>query len=77
MTQPTMSQPHASDVPMDGEPHGLGDHDSTHGHDDHGHDEAALGPADWPAWGAGLLGVALGLAVAWAFVLANLVVTTR
>ncbi|MBF6605834.1 MAG: hypothetical protein IVW53_09670 [Chloroflexi bacterium] len=31
-------------------------------HDDHGHD-VALGPPDWAAWGAGLLGVALGLAV--------------
>ncbi|MEO8228280.1 MAG: hypothetical protein ABI628_00810 [Chloroflexota bacterium] len=72
-----MSQPHASDPPMAGEPHGLGDHGSTHGHDDHGHEDAALGPVDWAAWGAGLLGVALGFAVAWAFILANLVATVR
>jgi len=31
-------------------------------HDEHGHD-VALGPPDWAAWGAGLLGVALGLAI--------------
>jgi hypothetical protein len=31
------------------------------GHDEHG---AALGPIDWFAWGAGLLGVGAGLAVA-------------
>jgi hypothetical protein len=72
-----MSQAHASDAPLAGEPHGLGDHGSSHGHDDHGHDDSALGPVDWPAWGAGLLGVALGLAVAWAFVLANLFATVR
>ena len=39
-----------------------------HGQDDHGqaeagHHEAVLGPADWAAWGAGILGVAIGLVV--------------
>jgi len=52
-------------------PHGLGDHGETHGHDDHGHAEEALGPIDWPAWGAGALGAVAGLLVAWAFVLSN------
>ncbi len=66
-----MSDPHASDPPMAGEPHGLGDHGSTHGHDDHGHAEEALGPIDVAAWGAGAIGVLLGLAVVWAFILAN------
>ncbi|MEA2537233.1 MAG: hypothetical protein QOF11_1467 [Chloroflexota bacterium] len=75
--EPTMSQQHASDPPMAGEPHGLGDHGASHGHDDHGHDEVELGPVDWPAWGAGVLGVGLGLTVAWAFVLANLLATAR
>ena len=68
-----MSDKHASDPPMTGEPHGLGDHGETHGHDDHAHaEEAALGPVDWPAWGAGVLGAAAGLLVAWAFVIVAL-----
>jgi hypothetical protein len=66
-----MTDPHASDTPMAGEPQGLGDHGETHGHDDHAHEEEALGPIDEQAWGAGVLGVALGLVVVWAFVLAN------
>jgi hypothetical protein len=66
-----MSDVHASDTPMAGEAHGLDDHGGTHGHDDHGHAEETLGPIDGPAWGAGILGVALGLVVVWAFVLAN------
>ncbi len=32
-------------------------------HDEHGHDDLGLGPPDWAAWGAGFLGVALGLAI--------------
>ncbi len=66
-----MTDQHASDAPMAGSPHGLEDHGETHGHDDHGHAEEPLGPVDWPAWGAGVLGVALGLVVVWAFILAN------
>jgi hypothetical protein len=66
-----MSDPHASDTPMAGQPHGLGDHGETHGPNDHADEEEALGPVDGQAWGAGILGVALGLAVVWAFVLAN------
>ena len=46
------------------EPHGAGDHGADGGHDDHGHAETALGPVDWSAWGAGLVGVGLGLVVA-------------
>jgi hypothetical protein len=42
-----------------------------HGHDEHGHDEEPLGPIDLAAWGAGALGVALGLVVALCFVLAT------
>jgi hypothetical protein len=71
-----MSQTHASDTPTAGDAPEPSGHGSSHGHGE-GHDEAALGPVDWPAWGAGLLGVALGLAVAWAFVLANLFATAR
>jgi hypothetical protein len=72
-----MSETHTSETPMALESHEPDGHGSSHGHDESGHDEAALGPVDWPAWGAGVLGVALGLAVAWAFVLANLFATAR
>ena len=51
--------------------HATNDHGEAHGHDDHAHAEEALGPIDVPAWGAGILGVALGLAVAVAFMLAT------
>ena len=56
------ADPHASDA-MAG-PHGsVDDHGADHGHDDHGHGAAADGPIDLPAWGAGVLGIALGLVV--------------
>lgn len=38
--------------------HGHGGHDEDGGHG------TALGPIDWPAWGAAILGVGAGLAVA-------------
>ena len=46
---------------------------TTDSHDDHAHDDDTdpLGPIDVYAWGAGALGVVLGLAVAWAFALAT------
>ena len=48
---------HGGDVSHDDATHGAGAHaDDAHG--------TALGPVDWPAWGAGLLGVAAGLVVA-------------
>ena len=65
---------HADDVPGH---EGAVDHHSTddHGddteHDDHAHTEEPLGPIDVPAWGAGIVGVLLGLAVAVAFMLAT------
>ena len=34
------------------------------GHDEHGEHATALGPIDWLAWGAGILGVGAGLVVA-------------
>lgn len=71
-----MAEKHASDPSMAVEPRGLGDHGETHGHDDHGHGDEGLGPIDWPAWGAGILGVVAGLAVAWAFILARLAAPT-
>ena len=71
----TMStNPHDDDVP--GHPgavghHALDDHGDDHGHDDHAHAEEALGPIDTAAWGAGLLGVAIGIVIAACFVLAT------
>jgi len=66
---------HAGDTP--GDPgaaahHATDDHGDEHGHDDHAHAEESLGPVDRPAWGAGILGVLLGLAVAVAFVIATM-----
>ena len=47
-------------------------HHATDDHgDDHGHDDEPLGPIDTVAWGAGVLGMVLGIAVAIAFVLAT------
>jgi hypothetical protein len=46
------------------------DHDE-HGRDEHGHGGETLGPVDVAAWGAGALGVVLGLVVAVCFVLAT------
>jgi hypothetical protein len=48
--------------------HSTDDHGEDHGHDDHAHgDTDPLGPVDTLAWGAGVIGVVLGLAVAFAF----------
>ena len=69
---------HADDVPgHEGavEHHRTDDHGDDTEHDDHAHAhahaEASLGPIDVPAWGAGVIGVLLGLAVAIAFMLAT------
>jgi hypothetical protein len=57
-----MTDKHASDATVG--PHGLAaDHGETHGHDDHGHASAALGPVDATAWLAALGGILLGLLV--------------
>lgn len=39
-------------------------HEEHGGHDEHADHTVPLGPIDWTAWGAGILGVAAGLAVA-------------
>lgn len=66
---------HATDEVHDAHP-GIAPHAPAHGdsaHADAAHADAAhgdhaqgapLGPVDWPAWGAGLLGIAAGLVVA-------------
>ncbi|HEV8401599.1 MAG TPA: hypothetical protein VGQ31_01055 [Candidatus Limnocylindrales bacterium] len=67
---------HATDVPgHDGSVahHATDDHGEDHGHDDHAHadEAAALGPIDVYAWGAGVLGAAIGLIIAVCFALAT------
>jgi len=54
-------------------PHGsTDDHGETHGHDDHAHSGATMpGPLDVRAWGAGLFGLLLGLAVAIALAMSS------
>ena len=46
------------------------DHGDDHGHDDHAHGEEALGPIDLGAWGAGALGLLVGVVIAVCFALA-------
>jgi hypothetical protein len=59
----TNAHAHAADGMVG--PHGSAeDHGDGHGHDDHAHAAAALGPIDLRAWGYGALGVVLGLVVA-------------
>jgi len=53
------------------EAHGSADHGEDHGHDDHGHGDEQLGPIDVVAWGSFVLGIALGLAVAFCIALAT------
>ena len=62
MTADHATADHPGDV--EHEAHGTGDHAEGHGHDDHGHGSEALGPIDTQAWGAFVVGIALGLAVA-------------
>ena len=65
---------HATDVPGHAGAvahHTTDDHGDDHGHDDHAHDEGALGPIDTAAWGAGVLGVVIGLAIAFCFAVAT------
>ena len=52
------------------------DHGDDHGHDDQAHGEEPLGPIDGAAWGAGLLGVLIGVTIAFCFVLATTALTS-
>ena len=71
----TMStDPHATDVPGHAGAiahHSTDDHGDDHGHDDHAHGEEPLGPIDVAAWGAGVLGVLVGVAIAACFAVAT------
>ena len=59
--------PHADEATVG--PHGAADdHGDTHGHDDHAHGGETLGPVNLQAWGAALVGIALGLVVMVAFI---------
>jgi hypothetical protein len=65
---------HADDVPGHQgaiDHHSAADHGEDTEHDDHAHAEEPLGPLDVPAWGAAIIGILLGLAVAVAFLLAT------
>ena len=60
---------HAAPEPdEDGHVHG---HEEHAGHDEHADHGEALGPIDWPAWGAGILGVGAGLGVAFCLYVAT------
>lgn len=53
-------------------PHGATtDHGEDHGHDDHAHGDEPFEKVDLPAWGAGVLGVVLGILVVVALVIAT------
>jgi hypothetical protein len=71
VTADPRSNPHATDA-LTG-PHGsTDDHGETHGHDDHAHAGGAkLGPLDARAWGAGIVGLLLGVAVAVALAMSS------
>ena len=72
---PLMTTPHDADqLGHEGAVahHAPDDHGEDHGHDDHAHEDGdVLGPIDVIAWGAGVLGVVLGLAVALAFAMST------
>jgi hypothetical protein len=61
----TTHDDHAPAHEPDGADHGHG------GHDEHGEHAPALGPVDWFAWGAGILGVGAGLVVAFCLYLST------
>jgi hypothetical protein len=66
-----MADPHvaSADAHMVGPHESPDDHGGDHGHDDHAHGGGeALGPIDVTAWGALLLGIALGLVVLFAMI---------
>jgi hypothetical protein len=62
-----MSDPAHDDHPPEHEPDDAGHqhgHEEHAGHDEHGEHAEPLGPFDWAAWGAGILGIGAGLVVA-------------
>jgi hypothetical protein len=70
---PRADDPGHPEAMTDGDHHGVTDHGSDGEHDDHAHDDGdELGPVDVAAWGAGALGVLLGVLVALCFWFATL-----
>jgi hypothetical protein len=51
--------------------HATDDHGDDNGHDDHAHAEETLGPIDTLAWGAGALGLLIGVVIALCFAAAT------
>ncbi len=51
--------------------HPADDHGDAHGHDVHADGEEPLGPIDIAAWGAGALGVVIGVVIAACFAFAT------
>jgi len=71
MSETHVPDQHGTSKAVEG-PHGsTSDHGDDHGHDDHGHPIEALGPIDWAMWGAGVLGVVVGLIMTVGLVLAT------
>jgi len=67
--QPAESDEALGSGDVAGEVHAAEDVAETRGHDDHGHEEEALGPVDVARWGAFLVGIGAGLLVAVCLVL--------
>ena len=66
----TVPDPH--DMSVVAGAHGSNDdHGGDHGHDDHGHVAAGLGPTDWRMWIVGAAGVVVGVIVTAGFVVAT------
>lgn len=70
-THDDADRPSHADAMTSGAHHDLDGHGGDGEHDDHGHEGETLGPIDVQAWGAGLVGVALGLAMTVCFILAT------
>jgi hypothetical protein len=71
MSETHVPDEHGTSKAVEGVHGSTADHGEDHGHDDHAHPSDALGPVDWAMWGAGVLGVLVGLVVT-----AGLVVAT-
>lgn len=75
MSDPTHPDPSRAGTGADPH-HAPGDHGDMHEHADAAHEAEALGPVDVAAWGAGALGLLIGVAMAVCFALATGAVAT-
>jgi hypothetical protein len=46
-------------------------HSEPADHDEHGHADEAIGPVNWPAWGAGALGLLVAVVMVVVFAIAT------